>query len=34
MEQARKAGFVSMGAYRTFLHLDWVDGDVARHWTG
>ena len=34
LEQARKAGFLSCGHYRTFLHLDWVPGDIARHWVG
>ena len=33
-EQARKAGFLSLGNYRWGLHLDWVAGDVARHWNG
>ena len=34
LEQARKAGFLSCGQYRWGLHLDWVPGDVARHWNG
>ena len=32
MEYARASGFLSLGCYPWGLHLDWCDGDIARHW--
>jgi len=34
IELARWSGFRSVGVYRWGLHLDWVDGNVARYWLG
>lgn len=34
VERVREAGFTSCGFYSWGIHVDWVDGDVARYWRG